>query len=223
MPETLCASARCARPDRHGPLCAGLDCPGCLPALAAPGLALCRVHADGLPRDARAAAEVWRELGLRLAGLGSAGQRVSGTPTDRMPDPTVMDVRADIAAVLAGWARVVVEERGLVWPAGRPDVDGVAAMLARHAGWLAAHRAAGEVADDLHEAAHGRGARLAWPDGTRIIDVGGCPRSGCTGRLRAVVRRADSLLPSAVTCSGCGQTWGPAQWHALGRRLREAA
>jgi len=173
---------------------------------------LCWPHTEWLERDARQAAELYDELALVLTGGSGHTGRVSGSPDrTRLPNP----------AAIASWCRLVAEERGVELP--EDTVADMGAYIARHAHWLAAHPAAGEAADELRELAHGRPWRVCYPDGTRAVDVGPCPHDGCDGTIRALLRRADSLLPSAIVCDADEQhEWPASQWMSLGRQLRRA-
>src|SRR5690606_12537238 len=131
-------------------------------------------------------------------GTGAA-ERTSGSPDPtRLPNPAAMEARGTIRAVLAAWCRLIAEERGVELP--EDTVAAMGAYIARHAHWLAAHPAAGEASDELRELAHGRPWRVAYPDGTRRVEVGPCLYDGCEGTIRAVLRASDSLLPSRIVC-----------------------
>jgi len=217
----LCVAPGCRCYGRHAPDCLG-DCRGCLPRLAADGLRLCRPHAEGLGRDARQAAELYDELALALAGASSPVGRVSGSPDrSRIPNPAAMEARSRIRAILASWCQLIAEERGAELP--RDEVADMGEYVARHALWLAAHPAAGDAADELRELVR-VARRIAYPDGTRRVDVGPCPHDGCGGTIRALLRRADSLLPSAIVCSASAEhEWPADQWLTLGRQIRKVA
>jgi alkanesulfonate monooxygenase SsuD/methylene tetrahydromethanopterin reductase-like flavin-dependent oxidoreductase (luciferase family) len=202
---------------------------------------LCTPHHAGIARDAVKAAELYGELALTLAGGSGQGERTSGSRDRAIPySDRASDARATIQAVLAAWCSLISEQRGiyppkrrvvkllpydfigpppLVWTLDdRPRV--MAAYIAEHADWLAAHPAAGDCSAelaDLVRMAH----PIAYPTGTRVIDVGPCVEPGCPGTIRAVLRRADSLLPSALACSeDDGHTWPPHQWRTIGRQLQ---
>src|SRR5690606_27602316 len=175
-----------------------------------------------LGRDARQAAELYDELALALVGGTGAAERTSGSPDPtRLPNPAAMEARGTIRAVLAAWCRSIAEERGVELP--EDTVAAMGAYIARHAHWLAAHPAAGEAADELRELA-ARAHRIAYPDGTRVVHVGPCPRGACDGTIRAVLRRGDSLLPPAIVCDQDeSHVWPASEWITLGRQLRRTA
>lgn len=239
MSNQLCAAPGCTSRGYHWSDCAG-DCGGCQPRLAADGLRLCRRCTEGIAIDARHAATLHAELAQRLSGSGAPGEKTSGS---RNPGLTLNDraaeVRTLIRNVLVSWTRLIAEERGFALPnvayvqvlplgfIGPPRllrrVDESAAALgefiARSAEWLAAHPAAGEAAGELRDLVHSA-YPVAYPSGTRFFDVAPCLVVGCTGTIRAVVRRVDSLLPSALVCSeDDGHTWPASEWLTLGRQL----
>lgn len=237
----LCAAPHCRSRGRHLPDCPGGDCVGCLPHLAADGLRLCEVCARRLAEDAVQAAELHGELALRLLPTGGGGERVDASRGARVPDPRAMEARREIRHVLVSLVRMICEERG-VRPPGRlvPQplpfglcgpwalvwrVDGRVSSLgefvAQHGDWLAAHPAAGEFAGELRSLVV-RSWRVAYPSGAHVAEIGPCPHGD--GTVRAIVRQADSLLPSEATCDGDdSHTWSAAEWHALGRAMRRVA
>lgn len=239
-----CTSPRCSARGYHWPDCQNGECNGCQPRLAADGLNLCGPHRDWLPQDATKAAELYVELTSVLAGSGHPGEKTSGTPERGAKlNPRAVEARHTIRAVLSSWCRLIAEERGIHPPKRRvvkllpmdfigpaPLVwtvdDTPAAMgayLARHADWLAAHPAASEVSEELHDLvtlAH----PIAYPTGARVFPVGPCLHHGCEGTIKAILRRVDSLLPSSLVCDvDDTHTWPADQWLTLGRRLKRAA
>lgn len=117
-----------------------------------------------------------------------------------------------------------------------PSCRELAAYVATHAEWLAAHSGvAGEVSEELDELRR-RAWTVAYPTGTKVVEVGPCPRvvvhgdkpfvgdapltAPCTGTLRAIVRPADQLLPSEVVCSADAQhRWDSTQWRQLDKLI----
>lgn len=218
----LCVAPGCRARGQHANDCPGGDCRGCLPRRAADGLRLCWQHARHLETDARQLAPLYDELALALAGISSPICRVSGSPdrSSRIPNPAAIEVRGTIRAVLAAWCRLIAEGRGVELP--RDEVADMSEYVARHAHWLAAHPAAGDASAELRELAV-RAHRIAYPDGTRVVAVGPCPRDGCDGTIRAVLRASDSLLPSRIVCdANADHVWPADQWLTLGRQLRRA-
>lgn len=218
----LCAARRCRMTGFHTYGCSGADCLGCSPRLAADGLDLCWSHREAIARHALIAAELHEELALRLTpGSSTLTEQVAATTVDKglKIDPSVVEARELIAGILAAWSSLIAEQRGFRPPS--LDVRSMAAFIADSASWLAAHPSAADVVDELHELAWGRPRAIAYPSGTRTIKLGDCPL--CSGSVRAVMRRPDSLLPSEVACDvEEGHRWrGPSEWAALAELMKD--
>lgn len=222
VPTALCAAPGCSDLGSHRPGCPGAtpgDCRGCLPRLAAPGLALCWPHRDGIERDALRCAEVHEEL--LLAHLGQVDP--SGTVTVS-PDPTMNyrdfpgDRREEIMHTLCSWSSMIVQIRGVDPPAVR--VDQVARFVAHHADWLAARpETAGDCSTELRRLAH----TAIAPDGTRRMTLGKCPVPDCDGEVRATFRHANSLRSWVACTTDRSHVWGQHRWVALSQEIRSAA
>jgi hypothetical protein len=160
-------------------------------------------------------ADLHGELELQLLVTGDPGQASSDPGPGSPPRDVIVEVRAEIRHVLVSWCRLVAEKRGIA-----PPVDTVPTMgayLAKHAEWLAASEYAGEVADELAGYVS-RAWGLAYPNGTRRVEVGPCPL--CEGTLTAVVRATDSLLPSEVACDRDeAHRWPSERWRELDRLI----
>lgn len=243
----LCASPRCRIPGRHTDACATeTTCRGCAPARAADGLQLCPRCTSGIGRDAQRAAALDPDLALALIGQAEPGSR--GDHGGISLADAAVEARTLIRAVLSSWCRLIAEERGIrlpgVWtydrlPTGvhgplRPvwrvndSLPGMAAYIATHATWLAAHPAAAEAADEMANLAS-RAFGAAYPSGTRIIPIGACPavdhdQMPCVGQIRALLRQEASMLPSAVACdTDDTHEWTADQWRLLGRQMSQRA
>lgn len=253
----LCARAGCVHRGHHAADCADERCAGCQPWPAADGLELCQHHAGRIGPDAVALGELYDELGYVLMPSGGGGERVGGRGDDGPPVPRdrVVAVRSEIRHVLVSWCRLIAEERGVALPGtanepspgvverrnpvgggpgrGEPSCRVLGAYVAKHAGpdgayWLAAHRGvAGEVSEELDELRR-RAWSVAYPTGTRVVEVGPCPRNvdnedgytytHCSGTLRAIVRPADQMLPSEVVCDADPEhRWSSSEWRQLDR------
>lgn len=220
MSDLLC-SATCRIPNRHRDDCA-TDCLGCLPGRAADGVNLCQFHTDRLATDATGLAQLYDELTYSVMPSGGSSNQPIGRSSDGPPAPRdkVVDIRTEIRHVLASWCRLVGEERGIQLPAD--EVSAMGAYVAKHATWLAAHSVAGEVADELGSLRR-RAWSIAYPNGTKVVEVGACP-SNCTGTLRAIVRPADVLLPSEVVCDlNPEHRWDSTRWRELDRLVARRA
>lgn len=117
---TLCSRPDCALPRRHRDGCDHTnnqtECPGCLPAQAADGLKLCRLHIERWHEDAHTAAHLHTELETQLRRRGR-GEYTSGSrDQSNMPDIDVMETRHHIAYLLTGLVDLIVHERGFTPP-----------------------------------------------------------------------------------------------------------
>jgi hypothetical protein len=245
MSEILCVADPCTVPGRHQTACPGEDCRGCLPGLAADGRYLCGHHERRLGSDVAELPALYDALALRLAATGMGGERTSGTPT-RSPgiNDAAVEARTVVRHTVVSWCLLVAEERGVTLP-GRwtvvelplgvegplqrvqvPDetMAALVAWLGKHVPWLAAQRFGGEACDEFRALAHGHPRSVAYPNGTRSFNVADCPVEECPGKVRAVLRRTDALLPSELVCTEDeGHTWPASAWLTLGRQLARRA
>lgn len=108
-----------------------------------------------------------------------------------------------------------------------PSCRELAAFVAHHAGpdgawWLAAHDGvAGHVSEEL-DALRRRAWAVAYPNGTRRRDLGhDCPMDNCDGRLEAIMRPQDAVLPPEVFCSVEPDLhrWSSSQWRQLDKLI----
>jgi hypothetical protein len=222
MTPSLCVSPHCRARGYHHPDCRDDTCGGCLPRLAADGVRLCGMHVRRIAEDAVKAAGLHDEIALRLTGAGQAGERTSGTPDHGFGlNERAVEVRDDIRTKLVSWSKMVAEERGIALPAD--TLPALGAYVARHAEWLAAHPLAGFASEELHDLVSAAWP-VAYPSGARVFPIGPCPHDGCTGTVKAILRRVDSLLPSSLVCDLDAEHSYPAsEWLRLGRRLKAAA
>lgn len=229
--DLLC-SATCRIPNRHRDGCA-TDCLGCLPGRAADGARICQFHTERLAADATGSAELYDELAYSVMPSGGTSSQPIGRSSDGPPAPRdkVVEIRTEIRHVLASWCRLIGEERGIQLPAD--EVSAMGAYVAKHATWLAAHGAAGEVSDELGSLRR-RAWSIAYPNGTKVVEVGPCPRSvlidegverDCSGTLRAIMRpRDEGLLPSEVVCDVDPEhRWASSEWRQLDRLVARRA
>jgi hypothetical protein len=130
-----------------------------------------------------------------------------------------VDVRSTIVVILASWAALVVDERGVVGP-GQRDIRWMVSFLLQHVDWLAAHPAALDFVSEIVEL--GQVAReVIHPNPVLRLELGPCAQSGCGQMVRAVVRADDEVSPPLVGCDG-GHVSSPRQWLLLGRRMARA-
>lgn len=257
MTTLLCAAPHCRKPGSHTTTCKNepdKPCPGCLPAVAADGLYLCVRCTNRLVVDTATAATLWAELGLALIGQGGPGARGTNPQPGLALNGPAVEHRTLIRHTLVSWALLIAEERGIElpwrwtpwhtiplptgvlgplnrqrWRTVDHRTDAIAALVARHSGWLAAQRYAGEAAGELRHLVD-EGWKLRQPSSTRVVQIGPCPQQvadddgeqrACGGTLRALLRAEASLLPSAVACDAEEtHSWDSTQWSKLGRTMK---
>jgi hypothetical protein len=219
----LCVRPGCWSRGYHADDCDSVNCAGCQPRLALDGVDLCRRDVEAIAADAVTAAALRADLAKVLTGSGAPGEKTSGTADRGLKvNERAIEMRATIRHTLVSWVLLITEERG--WSLPEDDSDrALAELIARSAIWLAAHPAAGEAANEFQDLVRNAHS-IAYPSGTRVFEVAPCTVEGCPGTLRAVLRRVDSLLPSALVCDTDESHTIPAdQWLTLGRKLRRAA
>lgn len=227
MTDLLCASAHCRIIGQHAG-CTDEACKGCLPRKAADGLRLCDVHTDAIGHDAIRAGDLHGALADVLTGGGGGGPKVSGGSVDKSLNlnERAVELRDDIRAKLVSWCLMISEERGIALPEDRPIRLG--AYVNTHRAWLAAHPAAGDASAELRQLVNDA-RRVAYPEVSGTTrDLGTCPVTEdgavCGGKLRGVMRRTDSFLPSWVLCDREREhAWDATQWIELGAALEAAA
>lgn len=132
----------------------------------------------------------------------------------------VADLRNRIPGVLASWARLVSEDRGVHAPAGI-NPPSLAAFLTTHVGWLAHQPFGNEAAQEFREL-HGRARAMAYPDGRRSFPIGECVFGDCLGVLHATL--AEPGDNSHITCDHNDEhTWPEHRWLFLGRWIHRMA
>ncbi|MEV5613893.1 hypothetical protein [Streptomyces sp. NPDC052225] len=210
---TVCVGAGCVR----------REAAGSARRPAAPAARLCPDCHERLVRDLNRLPQLYEECARHLAGGGGepAREKTSGGPLPGMPfNLRAAEVRTSVLSVLSAWASLVLEERSLAGP--RRAVGPLVQFLTRHAGWLAAHSAAGEVCAEIAQlvrTAH----RVIDPMTTRRIAVGACVEPGCSGALTALVRPERPQLPATIICGGdAAHRWVSHEWLQLSRRLAAA-
>lgn len=226
MTQLLCVAAACQLSDR--------------PNRAADGLQLCWRDAKGIERDAPRVAVLHDELALVLTATGGPGAGGFAGGAQLNLDATF--ARGLIRGNLTGIALRIAMERGIRLPGSHrlhrlphgvhgpynrvwvtnTNKHALGQYIATHHLWLAANLPeAADMLDRTVREAH----RAAYPNGTRVIEIGRCPeededRLPCYGTIRALIRDEDSLLPKACVCNAnLDHVWTADQWHALGRRL----
>ncbi len=216
--------------------------------LAQDGHYLCPGHVKALPDRILQLADLHDQLANNLISQGAPVERRSKSEAVGISlAPNVVALRDAIRNELAGWARIVCEDRGVSYTAS-DNVHSIAAFLVTHADWITCQPFVDDLWSQLVYDARGEITRrkekingelvsivkdtralrtqarsLLQPSGTRHMDIGEerCLNDDCEGFLVAVVRDTDELLPSKVWCEGCGQEWPAGSWLTLGRKIRE--
>ena len=216
--------------------------------LAQDGHYLCPGHVKALPERIRQLADLHDQLADNLTATGTPAERRAKSEAIGLNlSPKVIELRDAIKNELAGWARIVCEDRGVHYSA-TDNIHSIAAFLITHADWISAQPFADDLWTQLVYDPRGDVTRrkeklngelvtvitdtralrtqarsLLQPSGTRRMDIGHerCLNVTCDGFLVALVRDTDELLPSKVWCEGCGQEWPAGSWLTLGRKIRE--
>lgn len=221
-------------------------CDGCLPRLAQDSLRLCTLCTRLIAEHPTTLVARYRDLERVLTTTGTAaGEHIAtkGRDPNLKLNLAAADARHHIRTLLTRLVRLITHERGLHLPvlhrpAERPpgfigpmpliaytdtSVPALARLITKHAEWLAAHRDAGQHAEQLHQL-----VRTTWgiahPSGIREFPVAPCPaeiirrtafvvdRTGvttqrmgptpCGGTLWTALRPADDRLPAELACNG---------------------
>ncbi|MFE1360982.1 MULTISPECIES: helix-turn-helix domain-containing protein [Streptomyces] len=187
------------------------------PDLAAPGSRLCPTCRLALHHDLRRLPALYEQCGELLTGTSRPLDRTSGGPLPGMPFNTAAaDARSAIVGTLRGWAALTIDEG----PTDRIPEDTPARLtvfLLRHADWLAAHPAAGELSAEAARCVR-RARRVIDPGRRGGTRIGDCVMSGCSG---TVVTLAESGAPGGALQVGCtadpAHRWSGREWLRRGR------
>ncbi|MFF3333596.1 hypothetical protein ACFYWX_29270 [Streptomyces sp. NPDC002888] len=205
--------------------CVGSDCRGRAAAgrsrrIAAPGSHLCAVCRDRLVAEVRQLPYLYEECGRRLSGTDQPRERTSGGPLPGMPfNAAASEARSAILGALRSWAGLVVEERRS--GTSRDTVPVLAALLMRHADWLAAHGAASDVCEEISALVR-RSRRVIDPEPLSRVAIGTCVETDCSGELTAMVRPQQSHRPAEIVCDrNPSHHWLGHEWLQLSRRLAQ--
>ncbi len=186
----------------------------------------CRAVAEGGRVCARCRGE-FVELLARLPVLHArCGELLQGERTRRVARArggrrqgialreALVEARAEILALAASWAALVVDE---VRPPRRPrrDVPTLVNFLLSYRDWLLAHPAIGDAIEEFG-AVRELAERVIDPGPERIA-LGPCNRAGCEETVYAQLS-ANGRGNRLVSCPA-GHTWQPHQWLALDQRV----
>lgn len=200
------------------------------------GARLCYGHEKRTIIDLASLAALHDELTTHLTGQGEGGRRGKSDETGIAVRTDVIKARDHIRNLLVGWTRIALEE-GPWGHAPDDDLHAITAWLIRRGDWLLRQDWTVELSANLHTTLVEARA-LIQPNTTYRVELGPCPElvydegaeqaiHRCPGTVVAIMRKAASReqLPSEVVCTEHGDdeenphTWGPMQWHALGRRM----
>ena len=135
-----------------------------------------------------------------------------GLPGSATINEAAISARSTIMSTLASWAALVRDERAMPVTLRR-EATPLAAFLLAHLDWLAAHRAVGELRDELDDAV-GMAQRVVHPEVGRKLEVGTCGSHGCTGTVYATFGAESGRAPTVVSCD-VGHVVGPREWLRL--------
>jgi hypothetical protein len=145
----------------------------------------------------------------------SPGGHLSSYVESPPPVPIgVLSLRRHAAEQLGGWVVTMHRQRKLHTVIDLADIIAVCRFLDVHRAWLAERRKAveqiGAIAASITE--------LVEQTQPHRILIGRCP--DCAGKLIAILRNADALLPSELRCNiNPTHVWTPSQWTGLGQRI----
>jgi len=155
---------------------------------------------------------------LPLGVKAIQGGGMPGSASKEAPPPVslhVLDVRAMCCSRLAGWARVVLEERQLTHSSLQAgDALGLARFLMVHAGWLGEHEAGQDAADEIDTSARELRA-LALPDPPTGVVIGRCPVLDIAEEVTICEGTVRAKPGEPIRCERCGSTGTLDWWHSL--------
>lgn len=135
-------------------------------------------------------------------------ERVSGRrPGGIVLRDAVVSIRSDILGVLASWCGLVTSERGVSGP-DELSIPRLSTFVLIHFGWLTAHSAGPDFADELTLLAD-RAREVLQPEPRAEMDLGPCTHPGCGWTVRA-----EGHPPTRVRCDA-GHEWPPEKWLLL--------
>jgi hypothetical protein len=146
-------------------------------------------------------------------------EKVSGTRPVHSVNEIAVEARTKIAAVLASWAGLVADERGL--PMRGADVGHLTRFLTVHLDWLAAHPGAADFVTEIGELMTST-LRVIDAGPADRIELGPCIEPDCAGLLSARRPGHDAGATPDVGCDSGRHSWRPDQWLMLRRRLDRA-
>ncbi|MFI1034015.1 helix-turn-helix transcriptional regulator [Streptomyces sp. NPDC020951] len=182
------------------------------------GLRVCTSCFDEFKRNLTSFPRLYRQCEEMLTVSPQKGEKVSRQLGRGISlNSSAVDARDVLRARLLAWSDLVAAEQSCAAP--DRSVDAMAAFLHRHAHWLCAHAAAGDIVAEIAETT-AKAKRAAYPHRTRKFRVGGCVEPQCDGSLVAVIQPHEQLLPSEVRCDiDPEHSWPAHRWRELDRRV----
>ncbi|MTE21011.1 OvmZ protein [Streptomyces sp. TRM43335] len=181
---------------------------------------MCPTCVDRLHSELRGVVDAYRESEHALTPTPTrTAERVSGSRSVGIVlDDRAVSARSRTTELLASWARMVVDERGVLGP-GASEVATLVRFLREHLDWLATHPAAADFDEEMADLLECVTSALE-PNPTRHLALGDCPRPDCGGALRGVLHAVDDdHAPGLVVCES-GHRLPPRQWLEIADRLR---
>lgn len=138
-------------------------------------------------------------------------------------DSRAGDILRDQRQVLVSWCKLVHDEISGTWPKS-DTVAAMALFIEAHISEIRKHEAAGELVDEIRQLVSRVAAGVDYPEDRMRVHVGPCPEQvegeQCPGELSLRIPYANDGKRPRVTCSACGTTWFPEQFHRLGYRIK---
>lgn len=211
----------------------------CLPRQVRDSSYLCPGCQGRLERHIAEMPALHDELVLSLASARRKSQDRGKSDSSGLDlEPRVVKAREHVLTLVQSWSRIVSEERGMRLPLGE-TVAALSTWLLRHHDWLVHQPYADEVSGNFAETwAEAMACRQMVParkiqirlhDGTpaACTEKAEGPRLPldedgpmCPGSVEAIVRDADSMLPSQINCSTDPRhIWPADQWRTIGQKF----
>jgi len=195
-------------------------------------------NSDQIAASLRKLRTAWPHMlpeGTRAAGGNSP---VGGSKEPPPPAPIgTLSLRREVCTILASWCRLVVEDavdvegRTMTVTLDGGDAPQMAGWLLTWADFLGEHEAGDDAVSELNQLANQCDA-IARDLRVRRFSVGPCIEHGftdmgervpCPGRLIAVLRSDDDLLPHTLRCdTEPSHYWNASDWRRLGERIHGA-
>lgn len=179
----FCVAKQCYKRGKHHQTCIDDDCTGCLPRRARHPSQLCVYHERQLNDDINDVAQCYNDLAAALIPPDLGMQpKVSGSnfKSNAFPfNDAAAQLRKQIQQALAQITTSVALQRGIN-PPQYTSVSYLSQYLARHAEYITTSQMLARRASSTLAHLNKQARRVAFPSGTRIIDIGPCPHEVMT-------------------------------------------